>query len=59
VLYLGSPRESVVVEAYRSLVDPFPGMTGEMVSPRRVYTCRVRVDELLDLRVSANLAAVD
>ncbi|TMB86447.1 MAG: RES domain-containing protein [Chloroflexi bacterium] len=58
VLYLGRPREAVVVEAYRRLVDPFPGMTGDMVSPRRVYTCGIRVTEVLDLRVAANLAAV-
>ena len=58
VLYLGRPRDSVVVEAYRRLVDPFRGMTGDMVAPRRLYTCRIKVEELLDLRVAANLAAV-
>ena len=37
VLYLGRPRSSVAVEAYRHLVDPFAedGMTGDMVAPRR------------------------
>jgi len=58
VLYLGRPRESVVVEAYRRLIDPFPDMTGDMVAPRRLYTCRIRVAEVLDLRVAANLADV-
>jgi hypothetical protein len=31
-------------------VDPFEGMTGEMVAPRLVLTCRVSVSEILDLR---------
>jgi len=52
VLYLGRPRASVVVEAYRHLVDPFAadGMTGEFVGPRVVLTCEVSVTEILDLR---------
>jgi RES domain-containing protein len=58
VLYLGRPVASVVVEAYRHLVDPFPGMTGEMVAPRRLYTCQLDVGEVLDLRTPENLAAV-
>jgi RES domain-containing protein len=58
VLYLGRPWDSVVVEAYRTLVDSFPGITGDMVAPRRLYTCRIRVAEVLDLRAAANLAAV-
>jgi hypothetical protein len=48
----------VVVEAYRRLVDPFPGMNGDMVAPRRLYRCRVTVEEILDLRPAASLAAV-
>jgi RES domain-containing protein len=58
VLYLGRPRDSIVIEAYRRLVDPFPGMTGAMVAPRRLYVCRVHVDQLLDLREAAHLASV-
>ena len=58
VLYLGRPRDSVVVEAYRRLVDPFPGMNGAMVAPRRLYHCSVSVEEILDLRPAASLAAV-
>jgi hypothetical protein len=52
VLYLGRPRPSVTVEAYRHLVDPFEeeGMTGDMVAPRRVLICEVSVTEILDLR---------
>lgn len=52
VLYLGRPRLSVTVEAYRHLVDPFAesGMTGEMVAPRRLLICQVSVTEILDLR---------
>lgn len=52
VLYLGRPRESVTVEAYRHLVDPFAdaGMTGEMIAPRRLLVCEVSVTEILDLR---------
>jgi RES domain-containing protein len=52
VLYLGRPRSSIAVEAYRHLVDPFAdhGMTGDMVAPRLLLTCTVSVTEILDLR---------
>jgi len=52
VLYLGRPHSSIVIEAYRHLVDPFAdaGMTGEMVAPRRLLICEVSVTEILDLR---------
>lgn len=52
VLYLGRPRASVTVEAYRHLVDPFAadGMTGDLVVPRRLLICEVAVTEILDLR---------
>lgn len=52
VLYLGRPRSSVAVEAYRHLVDPFAedGMTGDMVAPRRLLLCEVGVSDVLDLR---------
>lgn len=55
VLYLGRPRSSIAVEAYRHLVDPFAenGMTGEMVAPRRLLVCEVSVTEILDLRSEA------
>jgi hypothetical protein len=55
VLYLGRPRASVTVEAYRHLVDPFAefGMTGDMVAPRRLLVCKVSVTDVLDLRAEA------
>lgn len=58
VLYLGRPRRSVVVEAYRHLVDPFEGMTGDMVQPRRLVVVDVTVTEVLDLRSPEHLEAV-
>ena len=58
VLYLGRPRESVTVEAYRHLVDPFEGMTGAMVGPRNFYTYDVSLYEILDLTVLDHLKAV-
>jgi RES domain-containing protein len=51
VLYLGRPRESVVVEAYRHLVDDVEGMRPEAVGPRRVLIAKVNVSEILDLRL--------
>ena len=61
VLYLGRPRRSVTVEAYRHLVDPFAtdGMTADMVAPRRLLVCEVDVTEILDLRAKQAQHAVD
>jgi hypothetical protein len=58
VLYLGRPRASVTIEAYRHLVDPFAaeGMTAEMVAPRRLVLCEVAVTNILDLRDPSTLA---
>jgi RES domain-containing protein len=50
VLYLGRPTASVVVEAHRHLVEPIEGMRPEMVGPRRLLTCEVRISNVLDLR---------
>ncbi len=58
VLYLGRPTESVVVEAYRHLVDDVEGMTSEMVGPRRLLTVEVALTTVLDLRIEANRSAV-
>jgi RES domain-containing protein len=58
VLYLGRPRPSVVIEAYRHLVDPFDGMTGEMVRPRRLLVVQVGVSDVLDLRDPSAAASV-
>jgi RES domain-containing protein len=51
VLYLGRPTDSVVVEAYRRLVDPVedPALLRE-VRPRILVTCNVRMTNVLDLR---------
>lgn len=62
VLYLGRPRESVVVEAYRHLVDDeldLPGELAAAVIERRVLTCEVRVDNILDLRPQEARTTVD
>lgn len=53
VLYLGRPPDSVVIEAYRHLVDDdldSPSDLAASVLERRVLTCEVEVDEVLDLR---------
>lgn len=54
VLYLGRPPDSVVVEAYRHLVDDDEDgrLTGEMVGPRSFSTVEVDVSEVLDLRAA-------
>lgn len=50
VIYLGRPTVSVVIEAYRHLVDDVEGMTGERVRNRRLLRARVRATNVLDLR---------
>lgn len=50
VLYLGRPLASVVVEAYRHLVDGVEGMTGDLVGPRRLLVCEVDLGDIVDLR---------
>lgn len=57
VLYLGQPRDSVVIEAYRHLVDPtiFDDPADRLafvegLVPRVLVTCAVDVTQLLDLR---------
>ncbi|HWF50477.1 MAG TPA: RES family NAD+ phosphorylase [Solirubrobacteraceae bacterium] len=52
VLYLGRPTDSVAVEAYRHLVEPIEGMRPELVGPRRLLTCEVKITRVLDLRDS-------
>jgi len=59
VLYLGQPRESVVVEAYRHLVDPIEFDDDldrerfiDTLIPRVMVTCEIRVTNLLDLRTT-------
>lgn len=58
VLYLGRPEASVVVEAYRHLVDRVEGMTPEMVAPRRLLVVAVGVTNVLDLRAREAQEAV-
>lgn len=56
VLYLGRPRDSVVIEAYRHLVDDELDDTGALaasVLERRIVTCKVDVPNVLDLRISS------
>lgn len=50
VLYLGRPTDSIVIEAHRHLVEPVEGMRAELVGPRRLLTCEVRMTHVLDLR---------
>ncbi len=52
VLYLGRPTDSVVVEAYRHLVEKVESdreITPAMVAPRRFLTCEVDLPGVLDL----------
>jgi len=53
VLYLGRPRSSVVIEAYRHLVDDELDDTGGLAAnilERRIVACKVDVPNILDLR---------
>jgi RES domain len=59
VLYLGRPVDSVVIEAYRHLVDDdMDGMPPSAVGPRRLLTCEVDVMRILDLRIAETQDAV-
>ncbi|HXN36783.1 MAG TPA: RES family NAD+ phosphorylase [Solirubrobacteraceae bacterium] len=58
VIYLGRPVDSVVVEAYRRLVDGVEGMTADLVGPRTVFEVQVRITQVLDLRDDETLALV-
>lgn len=51
ILYLGRPADSVVVEAYRHLVDPVddPAILSQL-APRVLVSAQVAVTEILDLR---------
>lgn len=55
VLYLGRPQDSIVVEAYRHLIDPVEN--GEelrkQLAPRVLVAAEVEVTEILDLRRSS------
>lgn len=60
VLYLGQPRDSVIVEAYRHLVDPVddPAIVAT-IAPRVLVTATVGVTEILDLRTATNRALAE
>lgn len=56
VLHLGRPTSSVIVEAYRHLVDPVaddPNII-EHLAPRVLVTCQVHVTGVLDLRTATS-----
>lgn len=55
VIYLGRPPDSVTIEAYRHLVDPFD-IPRAAVKARILYTVTVTVTDVLDLTDPANLA---
>lgn len=60
VLYLGRPRESVVIEAYRHLVDPVEDpMPPSAFVPRVCVRATVTVNEVLDLRTAAARMTID
>ena len=56
VLYLGRPEDSVVVEAYRHLIDPVVEDEGRPppIQPRALVTCEVALSQILDLRLASN-----
>lgn len=60
VLYLGRPTNSVIIEAYRHLVDPIEDarMLAQL-EPRTLVTCTVEYTDLLDLRESASRMQLD
>ena len=59
VLYLARPEAAVVAEAYRWLVDPTEGLSGDRVHNRMLLTVEVNVTDVLDLRHEDVRAAVD
>jgi RES domain-containing protein len=54
VLYVGRPEASVIVEAYRHLVDDVEGMRPDAVQPRLLLTIAIDMTNVVDLRVPAN-----
>jgi len=48
VLYLGRPTDSVIVEAYRHLVETVEGMQPQMAGPRRLVTCTLPYNKLAE-----------
>lgn len=53
ILYLGRPTSSVIVEAYRHLIDPVEDLElRQQLAPRVLVTTDVAATEILDLRTS-------
>ncbi len=53
ILYLGRPRDSVVIEAYRHLVDPVEDESiRRTIAPRVLVSAEVEVSDVLDLRTA-------
>jgi hypothetical protein len=60
VLYLGRPTSSVIVEAYRRLVDPVEDeRLLAHLEPRVLVTCTVALTALLDLREATSRMQLD
>jgi len=58
VLYLGRPRASAIVEAYRHLVDGIEGMRPDLVQRRQLVACDVACTQIVDLRDQRTTEAV-
>lgn len=61
VLYLGRPKDSVIIEAYRHLVDDeldSPQTLAAAVIERRILSCEVAVKNILDLRPTVTRLAL-
>lgn len=58
LLHLGQPRDSVIIEAYRHIIDPVenPELASQII-PRRLVTCDVAVSNIFDLRTAAGRVA--
>ncbi|GAB3312737.1 hypothetical protein GCM10027451_25840 [Geodermatophilus aquaeductus] len=53
VLYLGRPTDSVIIEAYRHLVDPvLDELPTTALAPRVLVTASVSVTDIVDLRTA-------
>jgi RES domain-containing protein len=57
VIYLGRPEESIIVEAYRHLVEE-AGVPARLVKPRIEYTVTVNAEHILDLTDPTAVEAV-
>jgi hypothetical protein len=60
VLYLGRPTKSVIVEAYRHLVDPVEDKRLlAHLEPRVLVTCAIAITDALDLRGTETQTRLD